>query len=180
MFTIATRKFGVWREERQSNLFRYRIQSRQLVFALSMAAFISWMLYIITIRVRQEFYLFESSAQNYVKLNDIKNYGNGFFINERKSAIAIYVTNDKQKNIKIIFDTGVGFSLPKEAVKFLDYFEEKRQNIMLTSMLMRVQDPSISRIKIWSDKSVPFNNIKYIIKLFSQFGYDDFDIAVER
>jgi hypothetical protein len=115
-----------------------------------------------------------------VKLNDIKNYGNGFFINERKSAIAIYVTHDKQKNIIIIFDNGVGFSLPKEAVKFLDYFEEKRQNIMLTSMLMRVQDPSISRIKIWSDKSVPFNNIKYIIKLFSQFGYDDFDIAVER
>ena len=98
MFTIATRKFGVWREERQSNLFRYRIQSRQLVFALSMAAFISWMLYIITIRVRQEFFLFESSAQNYVKLNDIKNYGNGFFINERKSAIAILIVRIRTKS----------------------------------------------------------------------------------
>jgi hypothetical protein len=87
---------------------------------------------------------------------------------------------DKSNNIRIIFENGKSYLLPSQASNFLEYFEEKRKNIMLTALIMRVEDPSISRVKIWTDKSLTFKNIKYIIKIFSQFGYDDFDIAVER
>jgi hypothetical protein len=180
MFTQATKKFGVWKEEKENNLIRYRINSRQIIFALSMAAFISWISFIIAIKVRQEFFLIESAPKTYMKLNSIKNINTGFFFKERKSALAVYISMDKSNNIKVIFDSGKGFILPNQAASFLDYFEDRRQNIMLTSMLMRIEDRSISRIKIWTDTSVSFKNVRYIVKIFSQFGYDDFDIAVER
>lgn len=180
MFTQATKKFGVWKEERKNNLILYRVNSRQIMFSLGMAAFISWLSFIIAIKVRQEFFLIESAPKTYIKLNDIKNIDTGFFFKERKSALAIYISMDKSNNLKVIFDTGKGFILPNQATSFLDYFEDRRQNIMLTSMLMRVKDRSISRIKIWADKRVSFKNLRYIVKIFSQFGYDDFDFAVER
>ena len=180
MFTHATKKFGVWKEENENNLIRYRINSRQIMFAFSMAAFISWISFIIAIKVRQEFFLIESAPKTYMKLNNIKNINTGFFFKERKAALAIYISMDKSNNLKVVFDSGKGFNLPSQAASFLDYFEDRRQNIMLTSMLMRVEDRSISRIKIWTDKSISFKNIRYIVKLFSQFGYDDFDFAVER
>ena len=130
--------------------------------------------------VREEFFLFESASKTFIKFSDIKNNNNGFFIPERKAAISIYLTMDKTNNIKIIFEGGKSFILPNQASNFLEYFEEKRRNIMLTSLIMRSNDPSISRVKIWTDNSLSFKNVKYIIKIFSQFGYDDFDIAVER
>lgn len=180
MFTHATKKFGVWKEERTNNLIRYRITSRQFLFSLSMAAFISWISFIIAIKVRQEFFLFESASKSYMKLNSMKNNHSGFFFKERKAAFAIYISKDKSNNILLVFDSGKSFSIPNQAANFLAYFEDRRQNIMLTSMLMRIEDRSISRIKIWTDKSVSFKNIRNIVKIFSQFGYDDFDIAVER
>ncbi|APJ04918.1 hypothetical protein [Silvanigrella aquatica] len=180
MFTFATKKFGVWKEERASNVIRYEINSRQIIFALGMAAFMSWISFIIAIKVREEFYMIESAPHSYMKLNSLKILDTEFFFNERKSAITIFITLDKNNNIKIVFDSGKSFIIPFQAAEFLDYFEERRQNIMLTSMLMRIEDRSISRIKIWPDKNINFKNIRYIIKIFSQFGYDDFDIAVER
>lgn len=180
MFTHATKKFGVWKEDRANNVITYKLISRQFLFSLSMAAFISWIFFIISIKVREEFFLFESASKTFIKFSDIKNNNNGFFIPERKAAISIYLTMDKTNNIKIIFEGGKSFILPNQASNFLEYFEEKRRNIMLTSLIMRSNDPSISRVKIWTDNSLSFKNVKYIIKIFSQFGYDDFDIAVER
>jgi hypothetical protein len=180
MFTNATKKFGVWKEERANNVISYKLISRQFLFSLGMAAFISWIFFIIAIKIREEFFLFESASKTFIKFNDIKNSNNGFFIKERKAAISIYLSMDKSNNIRIIFENGKSYLLPSQASNFLEYFEEKRKNIMLTALIMRVDDPSISRVKIWTDKSLSFKNIKYIIKIFSQFGYDDFDIAVER
>ena len=180
MFTQATKKFGVWKEERVNNIIRYKVTSRQIMFSLSMAAFISWISFIIAIKIREEFFLIESAPKTYMKLDNIKNINTGFFFKERKSALAIYISMDKSNNLRVVFDSGKDFTLPSQAASFLDYFEDRRQNIMLTSMLMRIEDRSISRIKIWTDKSISFKNLKYIIKIFSQFGYDDFDIAVER
>ena len=87
MFTHATKKFGVWKEENENNVMRYKINSRQIVFALGMAAFISWILFIITIRVRQEFFLIESSARSHMKLKNIKDMNSGFFFRERKAVL---------------------------------------------------------------------------------------------
>ena len=87
---------------------------------------------------------------------------------------------NKKNEIELMFDTGKVFLLPSQAAPFLDYLEDRRQNIMLVSMLTRIEDPSISRVKIWTDNNFLFKNLNYIIKIFSQFGYDDFDIAVER
>lgn len=79
MFTLATKKFGVWKEERENAKITYRIMSLQFFFALGMAAFISWISFIITIKIRQEFFLFESSPRSYMKLNELKNINSGFF-----------------------------------------------------------------------------------------------------
>lgn len=181
MFTLATKKFGVWKEERAINVINYKLMSRQFLFSLAMAAFISWIIFIISLKIREEFYIFNSASKSYNSLVELKNIKKGFFINERKSAITIFLTNDKKNNkMKIVFENGKSFNLPKDGQKFLDYFEDKRRNIMLTALLIRIPDPAISRVKIWTDSTISFQDIRYVMKVFSQFGYDDFDIAVER
>lgn len=180
MFTHATKKFGVWKQENINNFMNYKIISRQIIFSLGMSAFISWISFLIAIKIRQEFFLFESAPRNFIKFNNIKNINNGFFFKERKSALSIFVSMNNDKKITVIFENGKEFILPEKANNFIDYLEERRQNIMLTAMLMRTNDTAISRVKIWTDGSLSFKNIKYIVKIFSQFGYDDFDFAVER
>ncbi|WGL61253.1 hypothetical protein QEJ31_06565 [Pigmentibacter sp. JX0631] len=181
MFTLATKKFGVWREERAITVISYKLMSRQFLFSLAIAAFISWTIFIISLKIREEFFLFESASKAYSSLDKIKKLQKGFFVRERKSAITIYLSHEQEtNNLRIIFENGKSFILPKDGQKFLDYFEDKRKNIMLTALLIRVPDPAISRVKIWSDRTISFQDLKYIMRVFSQFGYDDFDIAVER
>ncbi len=181
MFTLATKKFGVWKEERAINVINYKLMSRQFLFSLAMAAFTSWIIFIISLKIREEFFIFESASKNYNNLTQLKSLKKGFFIKERKSAITIFLSTDKENsNMRIFFENGKSFVLPKDGKKFLEYFEDKRKNIMLTALLIRIPDPAISRVKIWTDRTVSFQDIKYVMKVFSQFGYDDFDIAVER
>ncbi|BBH54489.1 hypothetical protein [Fluviispira sanaruensis] len=180
MFTRATKKFGVWKEERESSKIFYLVTSRHFFFSLAIAAFVSWIIFLITIKVRQEFYVMESTTRTFTKFKNLKKINPGFYFTERRSALSILLILDKESGFKIFFDTGKSFYLPKQANEFLMYLEERRQNIMLTSMLMRIEDRSISRVKIWSDNNVSFKDIRYIMKLFSQYGYDDFDFVVER
>lgn len=180
MFTKATKGFGVWKEERKNTKINYHILSRNFFISLAFAAFVSWITLIITLKIKHDFFVFETSPRNFTQFKSILKIKPGFYFSERKSALSIYTTKISNDRYRIFFESGKGFELPNQGKEFLNYLEEKRQNIMLTSMLMRIEDPSISRVKIWTDSSMSFENIKYIIKIFSSYGYDDFDIAIER
>jgi hypothetical protein len=179
MFTRATKNFGVWKETRKSTQKNYRIMSKNFLFSLGVLSFTIWLCFVIMIKIKQEFFFIESSSKNFRKINNIEKMTPGFFFPERKSALSIFLSIDKKNNLILFFDTGKGFSLPNQEKNFLEYLKIRNEHILTNYMLLRMEDPSISRIKIWADKSVSFKTLNYIVKIFSKYGYDDFDFAIE-
>ena len=68
--------------------------------------------------------------------------------------------------MRIFFENGKSFVLIERWTKFLEYFQHKRNQIMLT-VLIRIPDSSISRVKIWTDRTISFQDIKYVMFFFT-------------
>lgn len=172
-----TKNFGVWKEDRKSNMISYYLASIQFVVALSVMAFIVFLTLIVVVKIRQEFFLIESAP---VYLFKDKTVDPSFFIPERPAAMSIFIKKDAHNRINIFFENGPSFDLTTDSKKFLSYLEKRKENIIYMAMLMRINAEQNSRIKIWTQRSVTLQDVKFIMKIFSQFGFDSFDIGVER
>ncbi len=127
MFTACTRNFGVWKEERKANKVTYHLMSTQFVVALSIMAFIIWLTFIIVVKVRQEFFLIESSPTILLKDASIDN---NFFISERNAAITTFIKKEKNNLLHIYFENGESFILPNESKKLVSYLKNRKKNII--------------------------------------------------
>jgi hypothetical protein len=175
MFTSATKNFGVWKEERRNNKISYSLSSMQFVVALSIVSFVVFITLILVAKIRQEFFLVEASPATFFQSHIIDKT---FLINERNAALSIFIKKDNN-NIHIYFDNGQSFILPFEVKEFSDYLEKRKNNIIFTSMLLRLNGEFNSRVKVWTAKNIKFNDIRFVINIFSKYGFDSFDFGVE-
>ena len=177
MFTSATKNFGVWKEERRANKISYYLASIQFVVALSVVAFIVFLTFIVVVKIRQEFFLIESAP---VFLFKAKNSDSSFFIPERPSALSAFIKKYKKNLLHVYFESGVSFIIPNESKKFVAYLEKRKRNIIYMAMVLRINGEQNSRVKIWTEKNISFEDIRLIMKIFSQYGFDSFDFGVEQ
>ena len=47
-------------------------------------------------------------------------------------------------------------------------------------MIMRMKSDKNSRVKILTERTVTFEEVQLITKIFSQYGFDSFDVGIER
>lgn len=177
MFTLATKKFGVWKEERRVNKLSYYLNSIQFVVALSIMAFVMFLTFMVVVKIRQEFFFIESAP---VFLFKDKSIDSSFLIPERASAINIFVKKNENKAMKIYFEDGYDYLIPNESKEFVEYLEKRRRNIIYMAMVMRLNSEQNSRVKIWTEKNISFEDVRFLMKIFSQYGFDSFDFSVER
>ena len=177
MFTPATEKFGVWKREKKENKMIYYFSSIHFLFSLSILAFIVFIMFIVTVKIRQEFFLIESAPISLFKDNNIES---SFLVKERASAINIFIKKKKNNILHIYFDDGYSFLIPNESKSFIEYLEKRKKNIIYLSMILRVNDLRNSRVKVYPEKDISFADIRMVMKIFSIYGFDNFDIGVER
>lgn len=160
-------------------MHRRSVLNFQIIFPLCTLAFVVWLIFLISVKVRQEFFAIETSS---IELFDAENVKANALSPERSAALSAVIlkNSEEQRSLKVIFSTGQGFDLPKQAESFEKFIEKKKNNILLTALLVRVKDPSVSRVKLWKEDQVSFQDMRLVMNIFSKFGFDDFDLAVER
>ena len=127
--------------------------------------------------MRQEFFLVESAP---VYLFKNKEINSNFLLQERPSAISIFIKKASKNNLQIYFDKGESFLIPKETEEFLDYLLKRKKDLIYIAMIMRMNSDKNSRVKILTERTVTFEEVQLITKIFSQYGFDSFDVGIER
>ena len=174
MFTKATKNFGCWKEDRKENIFFGQIRLNFLLFSLSMCAFVFLILFVIVVKYKQEFYFTQIPLVEYSQYIP-KHKKSAFLFEERSSSIEVLVSINSKNEFKFFFDDGKIVSSEKEV---REYLAKKRNRILITSMFSRILTQDVARVKIWTTKDVSFEKKRRIMKIFSEFGFDDFDFAL--
>lgn len=160
-------------------MHRRSVLNFQIIFPLCTLVFTVWLIFLISVKLRQSFFSIETSPIHFFDAKNVKING---LSPERDAALSAVVLKNpgEQRSLKVVFSTGQGFDLPSQSEKFAKFIEKKRKNILLTALLVRVKDPAVARVKLWKDGDVSFQDMRFIMSVFSKFGFDDFDLAMER
>ena len=179
MFTQFTKNFGIWKEERRGNKETKYVFQTKFLFYLGFMVFLAGIVLVLIESIKKDFFYFESSQVSFSKDFDFVKEKN-FLFQERSSSLKIFMTNEKKNHdLTIYFDSGENFSMSNENTKLKNFLQKKVNSIIFNSMLLRMGEENVSRVQIWSSPNVTFEEKRVMMNLLRDFGYDDFDFAVE-
>ncbi len=176
MYTRATKDFGIWRENHN---IRRRFAGRPtsgFVMALSVAALVSWLAFILVWKIRGDFYLIDSAM---VPIPTFSGQSKLLY-SQRPAAVSIAVLTSARarSEVTVLFDTGRVFQFPSQESEMSRYLEERVDSLEYTSMLTMNVGVGVSRVQVWPDRKIGHGTLNAILRIFAQKGFDDFDIAV--
>ena len=175
MFTQMTQNFGAWKKSHRNRNIYYVGKLNGVLVALAMAAFVSWIGYLLLVKIRSEFFSIPSYP---LQLHSIKKVPN--LMPARASTFTVGLLPRKNgQGMSILFDTGEKILYPEQAQKIRDLIRARTKEIEYLTMLTKTHPGKVGRIQIWPHKDVNFFQITDITNFFVQEGFDDFDIAVK-
>ena len=178
MLTQYTKKFGVWKKSRPSFQHSKNFAGLQILFALLFSVLIIWLIFLILLKVQRDFLLINSHPLNLKKVKIPDN--NLFYFPGRHAPLTLHINYDKNHDIKVTFNSGEAYIWPYDKEKFKNDLMRRSHLIVYYSMVARKTSPAISRVKIFCDDKVPFEQVESIIRKIANYGFDDFDIAVQK
>jgi hypothetical protein len=176
VFTRATQNFGTWRD---SHSVRRRYLSRPtggFVLALSAAALVAWIVFLIVWRVRGDYYLVENSL---VPLTQISSQTPGL-MGARRAAVslAVFAPTNGGADATVLFEDGRIFKFPAAESDLSAYIDSRADTVEYIAMLTMRTDDVVSRVQLWPDRALSPKLLDALIRVFASKGFDDFDIAV--
>lgn len=178
MFTRATKEFGIWRKGSGKRGARAGTPTYSLILALGVCAFVSWFIFFIVFKIRGEFYFFETSQLDIpVASHEIDQ---SVYFSYRSPAAAVGIIEDDEGRISLVFDDGRVFRYPSQKNDLKLYVRERSKKLELMTMITKVPSRTIGRIQFWVEREVAFQVFHEILGLFTQFGFDDFDLALTK
>lgn len=178
MYTAGTSKFGIWKHTHRSQRRLAARHSYSLVLALGTSAFISWLIFFLTFKIRGEFYFFETSNLD-IPAAAIPGEHHVYFP-YRQPAAAVGIIENSEGKVSLIFDDGRIFAYPTERNELERYVKERSRRLELITMITKSNSRTIGRVQFWVEREVSFAIFHEILDLFSHFGFDDFDLALTR
>ena len=175
MYTRGSQNFGIWRDSHASKRSVTGVPTAGLITALSISAFVAWLIYFLAIKIRTDYYILENSGLNLPKINV-----NEKFLSKARpmtAAVGIYKLGDKK--FRFIFDSGESFEFPYESAAILKMMEKKANAVLTITMLTLTRSEHLGRVQLWLDQNVSFKDTQYIANFFTEIGFDDIDIAFE-
>ena len=148
------------------------------LFSMAICAFVSWFIFFIVFKIRGEFFFFETSHLDIPVAN--QNADQLIYYGYREAAVAVGVVEDDEGKITLIIDDGKVFSFPSQKGELSDYVRERSKKLELMTMITKMPSRTIGRVQLWVERDVHFTVFHEIIDLFTQFGFDDFDLALSR
>ncbi len=177
MFTRGTKDFGIWRESHNSRRRFSGSPTGGFVMSLAVAAIVAWIAFIIVWKIRGELYLIESAS---VPLPEFA-VDDAVLREERPAAVsvALIASSRASSEITILFESGRVFRFPSEESELREYLTTRADNLEYLAMLAMAVPASISRVQIWPDRRVGREMLMSVMRVFSDNGFDDFDIAMK-
>jgi hypothetical protein len=178
MYTRSSRHYGVWRSSHPSQKLRAGSQNYLLVLGFGICAFVSWLIFFTVFKIRGEFYFFETSNLDIPVATQMAS--DTIYFSYRNPAAAVGILEDESGGISLIFDDARVFSYPQQRVDLENYVRERSKKLELITMLTKSPSRTIGRVQFWVERDVHFSMFHDILNVFSQFGFDDFDLALTR
>lgn len=178
MYTRASRNFGIWRSTHSSQKLRSGSQSYLLVLGFGICAFVSWFVFFIVFKIRGEFYFFETSNLDIPVATQMAS--EHLYFKYRNPAAAVGIIEDEEGGISLIFDDARVFSYPAQRRDLEVYVRDRSKKLELITMLTKSPSRTIGRVQFWVERDVHFKIFHEIVNVFSQFGFDDFDLALTK
>jgi hypothetical protein len=177
MFTQGTRQFGTWRAGHPSLNRHTGRPTQAILLAYGFCAFLTWFIFIITLKVRGEFFLIESLN---FPLHSIAAEGAASQVPSPESTSIAIRTDAATSQLRVVFDTGETFLIPSQQNAFEKQLVERANRIELTSMLSKRATVGRSTAVLWVDQSVALASVTPIAKTVVRNGFDTLQYAVSQ
>lgn len=179
MFTQGTKHLGIWRAGHPSLNRHTGRPTQAILLAYGFCAFLTWFIFIITLKIRGEFFLVESLS---VPLHSIAADGGGgggasHVPSPESTSLAIRPSGSKGQ-LRVILDTGDTFLIPQERSAFESYLVKRAERIELSAMLSKSAGAGRSTAVFWVDEAVSLSDASTLARLVVRTGYDTIQYAV--
>jgi hypothetical protein len=176
MFTEGSRQFGVWRGGHPSLNRHSGRPTQALLLAYGICAFLTWMIFILTLKIRGEFFLIESM---HLPLHMVSGESAkpmparsvGLSIALRSTAVP--------GQSRVVFDTGESFLFPDEKAVLKSFLNQRVESMELSAMLRKKIMPGLGTAVIWVDKGVTLESVQPLARDLISVGFDTLNYAVD-
>lgn len=176
MFTEGTRQFGVWKIGHPSVKRHTGKPTQAILLAYGFCAFLTWFIFILTLKVRGEFFLIESMHLPLHRVNtDVLQLKE-----QSPSSLTIAVRAEKNDSaMRVIFDTGQSIRMPEQMPLLDKLLAERVKDIEMTALLKKKLTAGLGVADLWVDERIPLNSIQPLADLLVKSGFDTIRYAVD-
>jgi hypothetical protein len=150
--------------------------TQAILLAYGFCAFLTWFIFIITLKIRGDFFLVESLR---VPLHHVTSEYSAKNVTHPASitlAVRPAETDGKQR---IFLDSGHSFLLPDQKVQFESMIRRRVGDIELTALLKKQLSAGLGTAELWVDNRVAFRDVQPLAKTLVQSGFDTLRYAVD-
>ncbi|MBM3382169.1 MAG: hypothetical protein FJY29_06995 [Betaproteobacteria bacterium] len=176
MFTEGSRQFGVWRGGHPSLNRHAGRPTQALLLAYGLCAFLTWMIFILTLKIRGEFFLIESMnlplhavSGESAKPMPMRSVGLSLAI--RSTAV--------QGQSRVVLDTGESFLIPEDKKALREFLNQRVESMELSAMIRKKIMPGLGTVVLWVDKGVTLESMQPLAKDLVSLGFDTLNYAVD-
>jgi|1048.fasta_scaffold105386_2 hypothetical protein len=175
MFTQGTKQFGIWRTGHPSVARHAGRPTQAILLAYGFCAFLTWLIFILTLKIRGDFFLIESME---IPLHKVTTQS--FSAQPAVPVgLTLAVRRAEEDSMKIVFDSGESFDWPSETVMVEKFLRNRVQDIELSALLRRRVNPGMGIADVWVDAQVPMSRVQPLARILVELGFDTLRYAVD-
>jgi hypothetical protein len=176
MFTEGTRQFGTWKIGHPS-VRRYTGRPTQaLLLSYGLCAFVTWLIFILTLKVRGEFFLIESMN---LPLHSVSSkVAQAKPVGEASLSLALQAIG-KEGEFRVVFDTGDSFLIPTQRDRFANYLSRRTADMELSALIQKQVGLGFGTAILWVDRRLAFDAVAPVSEELVRVGFDTLAYAVE-
>jgi hypothetical protein len=175
VFTQSTAGFGIWKSDHPSHRRHTGSPTVAVMVALGVCAFICWLVFFLTLRLRGEFFVLENEGLRLAQVSA----SDPALHEGRTVALRMGVRHRPGGGLALLLETGEVIRYPGEAQRLKEIVGARAFEMERTGLLTLVANPAISRAELWPEADVPPAAFDALLRDLVELGYDDFDVAME-
>lgn len=176
MFTEGTRQFGIWKIGHPSTSRYSGRPTQAILLAYGFCAFLTWFIFIVTLKIRGEFFLIEGMNLPLHRVAQRSDARSEFGPSSLTLAVRPLAEGE---NIGVVFDSGHAFIFPRDADDLNNHLESRVREIELSALLRKKISPGIGTVDLWVDERIALASVRPLEKILVRNGFDTLRYAVE-
>ncbi|NBW80994.1 hypothetical protein EBR21_04490 [bacterium] len=176
MFTQGTKQFGIWRTGHPSVARHTGRPTQAILLAYGFCAFLTWLIFILTLKIRGDFFLVESMEFPLHKVTAES------FSPQPATPVGLTLAvrrANETGSMRIVFDSGEAFLWPAQSAMVEQFLRNRVDDIELSALLRKRVSPGIGTADLWVDAQVPMSLVQPFARILVDLGFDTLRYAVD-